>query len=194
MVQKIILPSYVGDNIGTELESMSYREMKDNMLDACKAIRSNGPDTTGIQTAVTNIPDKASLDDIIPVYTALDCYGDINRDDPKKTVYKPEYSDIAGQLDSIQSSLYHMALKIKLSQGCECVRVYDPMQELEFKNQLEKLMFDVIGFRDLLHLSLEGIRSDSVGLDEVENGIGSLYFLSEILTKQFADIQKKFFP
>lgn len=195
MDKTFILPSYVDDNIRIRLERTPFQKMKECMLDACKVMDGGGIDINPVRKAVTNIPDKVLSEDITAVYAALAPYCEIlDRDDPERTKYKPRYNDMAGHLDDLQAALYNMALKVKFQQGYDYVRVYDPMQKMEFKNRLEKLMLDVIGFRDLLHLSLEGIRSDSVGPDEVENGIGSLYFLSEILTKRFVDIQEKFFP
>jgi len=194
MNKTIILPSYVSSNIKTELEKTSIHKMKDYMLDACRKINNDGIDIKSIQAAITNIPDEASLDDIMLIYTALEHYGNINKDDPEKTVYEPKYSDIAKQLDDIQTALYNMMLKIKFAQGYDYVIIRDPQAELEFEDYLEKLMFDMIGFRDLLHVSLEGIRSGSVGPDEIENAVGSLYFLSGVLTERFVGIREKFFP
>ena len=193
MEKTFILPSYISSSIRIELERTSIQKMKEQILDACKTMDNSGFDTTAIQAAITNISDEPSLDDIMPVYTVLEHYGDINKDDPKKTVYNPKYDDITGHLDTIQTAVYNIMLKIKFAQGYDYVRVYDPVQGLELENHLEKLMLDTIGFRDLFHLSLEGIRSGSAGLDEIENGIRSLYLLSEILTGRFIGIKEEFF-
>lgn len=65
-------------------------------------------------------------------------------------------------------------------------------QSLDLKNNLEELQSDMNGLTALLHTSLEGIRTDSVGLDEIINAVLSLYQLSDILTNKLERIRQEF--
>lgn len=47
------------------------------------------------------------------------------------------------------------------------------------------------GLTALVHMTLEGIRTDSVGIDEVENAVASLYQLAETITNKIGDINEE---
>lgn len=62
---------------------------------------------------------------------------------------------------------------------------------LNIKNQMEWIKNDMDGLTALIHMSLEGIRTDCVGIDEVEHAVASLYQLAEIITNKIGDINKE---
>lgn len=62
---------------------------------------------------------------------------------------------------------------------------------LKIKNQIEWVKGDMDGLTALVHMTLEGIRTDSVGIDEVENAVASLYQLAETITNKIGDINKE---
>jgi len=62
---------------------------------------------------------------------------------------------------------------------------------LKIKNQIEWVKGDMDGLTALVHMTLEGIRTDSVGIDEVENAVASLYQLAETITNKKDDINKE---
>lgn len=68
----------------------------------------------------------------------------------------------------------------------------EQFKDLELKNQLELFEIDFMGFTALVHLSLEGIRSDSVDPNEIKGSIAILYQLSETLLHRMKDIRQKF--
>lgn len=188
----VILPDYVDDGIKAKLERTSFKSMKDYMLDACKVMVSNGVDASSLEMVITTTLDKVDLNDLEPMYTALEQYCEIlDRDDPKKTVYKKKYSNVATPLSDIESGLYNMMLKIKAERGDSFYKLYSHLQKLELENYLHNLALDTVGFRDLLHIFIAGM--PHVGPSEVENGIGSLYLLSEVLTQRFVDLKEKYF-
>ena len=55
---------------------------------------------------------------------------------------------------------------------------------LDLKNSMEELQINSRSLTDLIHISWEGICTESVGFDEIQNAITSLYLLSEGITKQ----------
>ncbi|HBA96696.1 MAG TPA: hypothetical protein DCZ23_01170 [Lachnospiraceae bacterium] len=62
---------------------------------------------------------------------------------------------------------------------------------LKIKNQIEWVKGDMDGLTALVHMTLEGIRTDSVGIDEVENAVASLYQLAETITNKIGDINEE---
>lgn len=62
---------------------------------------------------------------------------------------------------------------------------------LKIKNQIEWIKGDMDGLTALVHMTLEGIRTDSVGIDEVENAVASLYQLAETITNKIGDINEE---
>lgn len=68
----------------------------------------------------------------------------------------------------------------------------EQFDNLDFKNQLELFQSDLTEFTALMHISLEGIRTDSVDPDEVRNSFAMLYQMTEILSHRMKDIQQKF--
>ena len=54
------------------------------------------------------------------------------------------------------------------------------IDNLEFCDQLESFQSDMTEFTALMHISLEGMRTDSVGPDEITNSFAMLYQLSLI--------------
>ena len=192
----LILPSYVDDKIKAKLERMSFQSMKDHMIDACKAMGSDGVDASTLEMVITNIPKEPSQEENMAlVYEALEQFCDsVDKYDPEKTVYKEKYNDIAADyLDDIQSGLFHMLLKIKFAEGYDYVRVCDSMRELEAKDRIEGFQNEIKGFKDLLHVALEGICSGSVGPDEIENAIATMYMLFEQIADHGEEIKEEYF-
>jgi len=62
---------------------------------------------------------------------------------------------------------------------------------LDLRDSMEKLQSESKSLTDLIHISLEGIRTESVGIDEIRNAITSLYLLSDAITKQAKIIIKE---
>lgn len=56
------------------------------------------------------------------------------------------------------------------------------LDELEICDKLEELQSNIKGLNALTHIFLEGIRTDSVGADEIVNAMANLYILTEIIT------------
>lgn len=63
------------------------------------------------------------------------------------------------------------------------------MDMIELKDQIEKLQNDMNGLTSLIHAFLEGIRSDSVGIDEIIKATAALYLLVEVITDRIENIK-----
>lgn len=61
----------------------------------------------------------------------------------------------------------------------------------DVQDNLEELQSNSKNLTDLIHISWEGIRTESVGSDEVKNAITSLYLLSDGITEQAKHIIQK---
>ena len=195
MEKTFILRDYIGDNIRREVERTSFPAMKEFVTDACKAMNSDGIDTSTLDMVIASIP-KESLqeENIALVYEALEQYCDVlDKDDPKKTVYKKKYSHVADHLDDIQSGLYNMMLKIKFAKGYDYSRIYVSSDILEVRDQVWRFQREISDFKDLLHVVLEGIKSGSTGPDENENALSSLYAQFEQITDRGEEIKEEYF-
>ena len=62
---------------------------------------------------------------------------------------------------------------------------------LEVKDKIEGIYYDIYGLKSLIHLSLEGIRTDSVGIDEVMSAVASLLTLAEIIANRMEAVKEK---
>lgn len=63
------------------------------------------------------------------------------------------------------------------------------MDMIELKDQIEKLQNDMDGLTALIHAFLEGIRSDSVGIDEIIKATAALYLLVEVIIDRIENIK-----
>lgn len=62
---------------------------------------------------------------------------------------------------------------------------------LDVQSSLSNLRDNSQSLTDLIHISWEGIRTESVGYDEIKNAVTSLYLLSENITKHARHIVKE---
>ncbi len=63
------------------------------------------------------------------------------------------------------------------------------MDMIELKDQLDILKTDMDGLTALVHTFLEGIRSESVSIDEIINATAALYMLVEIIAERMENIK-----
>ena len=63
------------------------------------------------------------------------------------------------------------------------------MDMIELKDQIDILQTDMDGLTALVHAFLEGIRSDSVSIDEIISATAALYMLVEIIAERMENIK-----
>ncbi len=63
------------------------------------------------------------------------------------------------------------------------------MDMIELKDQIDILKTDMDGLTALVHTFLEGIRSESVSIDEIINATAALYMLVEIIAERMENIK-----
>lgn len=63
------------------------------------------------------------------------------------------------------------------------------MDKIELKDQIDILQTDMNGLTALVHAFLEGIRSDSVSIDEIVSATAALYMLVEIISDRMENIK-----
>lgn len=63
------------------------------------------------------------------------------------------------------------------------------MDMIELKDQIQNLQSDMDGLTALVHAFLEGIRSDSVSIDEIVSATAALYMLVEIISDRMENIK-----
>mgnify|MGYP001026914800 FL=1 len=64
------------------------------------------------------------------------------------------------------------------------------MYSVELRDKIENLQIDMEGLTALVHAFLEGIRSDSVSIDEITHATAVLYLLVDLMTERMKDIKK----
>mgnify|MGYP006893954115 FL=1 len=64
------------------------------------------------------------------------------------------------------------------------------MDMVELRDQVENLQNEMEGLTALVHAFLEGIRSDSVSIDEITNATAVLYLLMDLITERMKIIKK----
>ncbi len=62
---------------------------------------------------------------------------------------------------------------------------------LDMRDGMEKLQSESGNLTDLLHVALEGIRTESVDIHEIRNAVAGLYLLSDTITKQAEHMIRK---
>ena len=65
----------------------------------------------------------------------------------------------------------------------------DEMNMIELKDQIDILKTDMDGLTALVHTFLEGIRSESVSIDEIINATAALYMLVEVIAERMESIK-----
>lgn len=63
------------------------------------------------------------------------------------------------------------------------------MNMIELKDQIDILKTDMDGLTALVHTFLEGIRSESVSIDEIINATAALYMLVEVIAERMESIK-----
>ena len=63
------------------------------------------------------------------------------------------------------------------------------MDMIELKDRIDILQTDMDGLTALVHAFLEGIRSESVSIDEIVSATAALYMLMEIITERMESIK-----
>lgn len=63
------------------------------------------------------------------------------------------------------------------------------MDMIELKDQIDILQTDMDGLTALVHTFLEGIRSESVSIDEIINATSALYLLIGIISDRMENIK-----
>ncbi len=63
------------------------------------------------------------------------------------------------------------------------------MDMIELKDQIQNMQSDMDGLTALIHAFLEGIRSDSVSIDEIVSATAALYMLVEIISDRMENIK-----
>ena len=63
------------------------------------------------------------------------------------------------------------------------------MDMIELKDRIQNMQSDMDGLTALVHAFLEGIRSDSVSIDEIVSATAALYMLVEIIAKRMENIK-----
>ena len=63
------------------------------------------------------------------------------------------------------------------------------MDMIELKDQIDILKTDMDGLTALVHTFLEGIRSESVSIDEIINATAALYLLIGIISERMESIK-----
>lgn len=63
------------------------------------------------------------------------------------------------------------------------------MNMIELKDQIDILKTDMDGLTALVHTFLEGIRSESVSIDEIINATAALYLLIGIISERMESIK-----
>lgn len=63
------------------------------------------------------------------------------------------------------------------------------MDMIELKDQIDILQSDMDGLTALVHAFLEGIRSESVSIDEIVSATAALYMLVEIISERMKNIK-----
>lgn len=63
------------------------------------------------------------------------------------------------------------------------------MDMIELKDRIDILQNDMDGLTALVHAFLEGIRSDSVSIDEIVSATAALYMLVEIISDRMENIK-----
>lgn len=64
------------------------------------------------------------------------------------------------------------------------------MDMVEMKDKIENLQNNMDGLTALVHAFLEGIRSDSVSMEEIINATAALYLLTEVLAERMESVKK----
>lgn len=63
------------------------------------------------------------------------------------------------------------------------------MDMIELKDRIDILQTDMDGLTALVHTFLEGIRSESVSIDEIVSATAALYMLVEIISDRMENIK-----
>lgn len=63
------------------------------------------------------------------------------------------------------------------------------MNMIELKDQIDILKTDMDGLTALVYTFLEGIRSESVSIDEIINATAALYMLVEVIAERMESIK-----
>ncbi len=63
------------------------------------------------------------------------------------------------------------------------------MDMIELKDQIQNMQSDMDGLTALVHAFLEGIRSESVSIDEIVSATAALYMLVEIISDRVENIK-----
>ena len=63
------------------------------------------------------------------------------------------------------------------------------MDTIELKDRIDILQNDMDGLTALVHTFLEGIRSENVSIDEINNATAALYMLVEIIANRMTNIK-----
>lgn len=63
------------------------------------------------------------------------------------------------------------------------------MDMIELKDRIQNMQSDMDGLTALVHAFLEGIRSDSVSIDEIVSATAALYMLVEIIAERMENIK-----
>lgn len=63
------------------------------------------------------------------------------------------------------------------------------MDMIELKDRIDILQNDMEGLTALVHTFLEGIRSESVSIDEIVSATAALYMLMEIIAERMESIK-----
>lgn len=63
------------------------------------------------------------------------------------------------------------------------------MDMIELKDRIDILQTDMDGLTALVHAFLEGIRSESVSIDEIVSATAALYMLVEIIAERVESIK-----
>ena len=64
------------------------------------------------------------------------------------------------------------------------------MDIVEMTDKIENLHHNMDGLTALVHAFLEGIRSDSVSIDEIVSATAALYLLMEVLAERMEGVKK----
>ncbi len=64
------------------------------------------------------------------------------------------------------------------------------MDIVEMTDKIENLHNNMDGLTALVHAFLEGIRSDSVSIDEIVSATSALYLLMEVLAERMEGVKK----
>lgn len=64
------------------------------------------------------------------------------------------------------------------------------MDTVEIRDKIENLKNNMDGLTALVHTFLEGLRSDSVSIDEIINATVALYLLMEVIAERLEGVKK----